>query len=475
MAADEISNVQWQTKLDGKMKTNSKSERIVKHRRWLWVLLGIAVLPFLFACALLIWLVARDAIAKVRLTKTLDELKATNKPIDNDSLQAYYSQRTSETGAKEWIQVLDYLSSPEYVKLSDKLPIVGSASDTPIIGQPWSGEVDANAFMEQHRPLYDLMVASLQGTEPVRFPVKFDSLETQTPYTEASRYAVRLMMLECLLAMRRNDAVATSKAIIAIHQANRILAGEPTIVSQLVRLSFKSFALRELRTALLNDMLEPEHLNLMLEICQKGRGIDDRWQYALDGETALALPALFDPSYLEKLCEGKLPKLPLRNNDILTYVNIMQAAKSIPTGDLDIFLQRSKIVQRNIERRFQGSTFAWLDTMLSSIVTQPIELLCVEHIRDSLQHRLATLAVAIRLYAHMHGKHPDGLEELVAIGIDCKLFSSVGGMPFGYSKSDDHAVVWGIDPRVENAVPGNPTPTAIDGEDNLWYWRIRTK
>lgn len=95
-------------------------------------------------------------------------------------------------------------------------------------------------------------------------------------------------------------------------------------------------------------------------------------------------------------------------------------------------------------------------------------------IESVMLHRLATLAVMVRIYEKKNGRLPSALEALSKVGIDVSKVTPFGDKPFGYKVEDQVATLWGFSLQEHIETPDMP-PISDESNENaeqnkIWVW-----
>jgi hypothetical protein len=200
--------------------------------------------------------------------------------------------------------------------------------------------------------------------------------------------------------------------------------------------------------------------------------IGSGWESAMFGERAMMLPIFRDP----KLAQGEVPNIPGRSRDALYYLDFMDRALQAPADDIDEFRLQLADYEAEVSQLAQSNWLIRFDSLVTQMMTGAFSTAGDAFVRKALQHRMAALAIGIRLYEDRHGRQPTNLDELAEIPLDVTQLVPPGGQAFGYRVIDGKAILWGFDLRTASAVPADP-PTADDDEIDdynreLWTWEL---
>ncbi len=442
-------------------------------------------LPLLLGIIAVLLLIGRERSARQKLNARVESILAQGLPVDNASMTIYHKSLTSADHTQAWLDVLEELTGESFNASYEGVPLFDAKIEQtswPIPGTPWAEESAVRRFLEQWEPLHqqiaDLSRQQLRaGVSPVRFPVQFDFVNTLLPNTQYSRSAARLLMLRGQLAVYDGDSGATRESIEALLGNSQVLAGEPIVISQLVSLAIDGMALELLKAALEHDTLTEPDLQDLLARVRKQTEIGPGWRYALQGERAMMLSVFLDPS----LAAGSLPvnqafMPPGRSHDALHFLDHMEGVLDLPTRDLDNFMAGLEYEEAELQRIASGGVLARLDSLLTSRLTPATAAVGKAFVRQATMHRLAALAIGVRLFERVHGRPPNTLVELQEFGLDPIQLSPPGKKPFGYVTDSQTSTIWGFDSALQKSTPDrlpkiDPSEANADRK-KMWIWTL---
>ncbi len=427
------------------------------------------LLPIVLIGATIALLAARDRSARRQLENTIAQLQAENLPTNSPSMQDFYERHTSKETTVEWLELLATLESQAFRDSIAGVPIFDPKVevDVPGPGEPWNEEEATRAFLvkwdDTHQKITDLCAEGL----PVRFPIIWDSINTKLENTQQMRGAARLLQLRTQTAIFDRDSAATANGIQSLLGCSHTLSGEPILVSQLVSLAIDNMAIRSLQQAIEHDVLSQADLQKLRSAIQPGQSISEGWRLGLIGERAMMLDIFENPSAIGPANMGA-PVLPFRSTDANNYMNLMQQAIDVKTEDFDEFLTGLSEHEEEIQKLTSGSIFGQLDSIMTGLLTPALSAAGQAYTRSACKHRLAEIAIGVRLFEKQNGRLPKELEELQTIDIKLSGLRPNGGKPFGYRVNQEQAVLWGFDlSSGDSEVPDEP-PVAEEGSPSYW-------
>lgn len=459
--------------------SDAATEKQPRSRMGCWLLGALLFfgLPLLLLAVLVLTIVFRERTARQELLAQLAERQRQGLPNDNASLDSYYMQLTSEAKTAVWLSALAELRDQGFesayadLKLEELYEL-----GFPAPGAVWNEEAAIREFLEvwkgTHRQLQLLGIDQREQALPVRWPLEFQSFNTLLEPIQEMRQAARLLQLKGRLAIYDRDSSGTRRSLVALLGTSEAVDGHPVLVASLVAIAIDGMAVALLKDALEHDVLDERDLAAILPMLQQRAAIGPAYRVAIEGEIGLAMPVFQDPSRLNE----EMPfALPARSRDALTYLDHMQRIASLPTHDL-IEFKRSLVVEEDkLQKLLSAGWVQQLDAIFTGLLAPAVGSVGNAFIRQSAQHRIASLAIGIRLYEKREGKLPAALSDLAAVGVDFNEYMPPAEQPFGYALEEQGAVLWGADFQSEEPIPSQP-PAMDPGEPQAWlaeFWSWR--
>lgn len=437
-------------------------------------ILIFVVLPFsLLALGLLLWY-GRESSGRSRLKARIDSLSKQGDPVDNSSVESYYKNRTSPENTDAWLAVLNTISSADFKASTKGVPYIGIDVELPVLtSDGWEEEEVSLAFLERWKSLHAEVLRLSIDAKPVRFPIVFDSFATLLPQTQNSRDVARVLQLQGRVGLRARDSAVVRDAIDGLLGLSRVNAGEPFLVSQLVSMAIDGVAIGLLKDAIQHDALSESDLLVLLPKVLASTTIGKEWQTTIAGERGTALPVFIDPNKAKAM---GVMSLPGRSRDAIFFIELMQEVSEIPTEDFVEFQSKLAEIESKLKKANQ-SWFSKYDNFLTLQITPACNAAGEAFIRRALQHRIAALAIGIRLYEDRKGKLPASLNDLSELPMDLKALAPTKDRSFGYRRDGNNAKLWGGTFQDAVHIPTEP-PAIVAGEpDNsgkeFWLWEFR--
>jgi len=454
---------------------NSQNERAAKRSRlFLWISIFVVVPFSLLAVVILLW-IGREVSGSSRLKARIATLKKQGYPTDDASLEAQYKAGTDPTNTDAWLELIDTLKSSDFVASSKGIPYLSLDAEVPVEPiEEWVEEKASLVFLEKWKTLYaDVLLLSIDA-KPVRFPIVFDSYRTLLPQTEKMRQFARLLQLRGRVALRSRDSASEREVIDGLLGLSRVNSAEPNLVSQLVSHAIDGVALELLKESLQRDAINESDLRTLLPKVMAWINIGTEWSSSIAGELALSLPVFTDSKKAKAM---GVVSIPGRARDAFFYIETSQRVLEIPTDRLDKIQAEMNSLQ--IEQEMKGGWIKTFDTLLTNQLMPDYAAAVNAMIRRALQHRMAAVAIGIRLYEDGHSKLPDSLGDLSEVNVDTIQLGPTEERSFGYQRNGTSAKLWGGSSQDLFSIPSEPhSPTAkpsapaLQADNDLWLWNL---
>ena len=456
-----------------------QNEKASKRSCLVLSILIFVVLPLSVVILGLVLWYGRESSAKSRLKTRIASITKRGYPVDDASVDTYYKDRTDSANTEAWLAVLSTMTSQDFSASTKGVALLGAGMGTeiPILPEDeWEEEEDSLAFLEKWKSLHAEVLRLSIDAKPVRFPIVFDSFRTLLQQTQEMRQAARLLLLRGRVGLRARDSVVVRDAIDGMLGVSRVNAGEPILVSQLVSIAIDSMAIALLKDSLKVDALSEEDLQSLLPKVLATVNLGKEWENAIVGERAIALPVFADPS---KARSFGVTSVPGRSRDALFYLDLIQGILELPANDLKEFKVKLQAVEAKMTEQANASWITKFDSILTLQTAPAFAAAADAFIRRALQHRMAALAIGLRLYEDRHGKFPNSLNDLSELPMVVNRLELTKDLSFGYRVNGSNAKLWGGSYQDAFSIPAEP-PVMVVGEPDttlkeLWLWEFQVK
>jgi hypothetical protein len=435
------------------------------------------VLPFsLILLGLLLWW-GRESSGNRRLAARKATITKQGLPIDDASMDRFYKDRTDPTNTAAWQGILATMASEDFKSSLDGVAILLVASEEPILpGHEWKEEAASVAFLEKWKTLHADAVQLSIDAKPVRFPTVFDSFNTPLTEIQNLREVARLLELKGRVGLRSSDSAVVRENVDALMGLSRVPTGYPFLVSQLVSIAMDGIGVGLLKDAIEYDVLNEADLQVLLPKVLAAANVGNDWRETVAGERGMALPVFTDS---RKASSVGLPSIPGRSHDALLYLDLTDGVMDAPVENLVEFKAKLQSVEARVQEIANANLLSKFDSIMT-LQTLPAMGACGEaFIRRALQHRIAAIAMGLRLYEDRRTSLPNSLDALAEIPLDIIRLSPTDKTPFGYRTVDGNAKLWGGSHKNTLLIANEPHAVQSEGEDNLaksnrelWLWEL---
>ena len=377
-----------------------------------------------------------------------EQLAAAGIPYDNATLQEAYDSRTHPEGTSDWLRCIESTDWCRNAEAYKKLPYLGYEGEDPknLVpgGTPddWPGESLVGSFLEEMKPVINLVEQASSHPNPVRFPIKFRSVDTLLPHIQSARSILRLLSLDCDYAYFNQDNQRAMRDLSLMKATGDAFDGRSCLVSELVNLALRGIRSHAIRRTLTHSQWSAADLsNLRDSMAMQGE-ISARWQELMIHERAFGLAYANEPA--EKLAQmtdaglrfaGLRLKLSTGPSEVKTLLEAYQRMIELPTGsDVSQWRKRSAA----LEEWFQTLPANSLAGMLAPATAHVLEA----EIRSEEIRRWTLTAIAIQQFKLENGQWPEELTALELVGLNYEDYSDTTNTVFGYEIEGDKVFLW---------------------------------
>ena len=171
-----------------------------------------------------------------QLQNKLAALRDAGMPTNGEELNEFYKVPNGTTDSTvAWMTAITLASDGEFQDACKVQPIVG-LTDTPVVGEDWTGLANARDFLAAHQKQMDAIRVAAEQGGAVRFPVDFRAgINALLTDTQETRTLARLLTLDAHVSQRDEKPEQVLQDIIHTFALSDALQGEPCLISQLVR------------------------------------------------------------------------------------------------------------------------------------------------------------------------------------------------------------------------------------------------
>lgn len=456
---------------------HTQNEKASKRSCLFLSILVFLVLPFSFiVLGLMLW-VGRESAGNRLLAARKATITKQGLPIDDASMDQFFKDRTDPTNAAAWQGILATMKTEDFKTSLKGVAILTDVVEERIVpDHEWKEEAASLAFLEKWKTLRTEVVQLSIDAKPVRFPTIFDSFSTLLNEVQELRQVAKLLELQGRVGLRARNSTIVRENVDALLGLSQVPTGYPDLVSQLVAIAIDGIAIGLLKDALEYDVLDEADLQKLLPKILSAVKLNGDWKATVAGERGLTLPIFTDP---EKAKAIGITSVPSRARDALLYLDLTDEVLEIPVENL----AELKAKLHDFELKFDETAKAGLLAQFDSIITKQTfpswRAAGDAFIRRAVLHRIAAIAIGIRLYEDRHASLPDSLEALSEIPLDIKLLTPTNNTSFGYRKDGGNAKLWGGIYNDPLTIAVEPHAAQTESEDDsakysrkLFLWEL---
>ena len=311
-----------------------------------------------------------------------------------------------------------------------------------------------------------------------RFGFQRSSTPFKTLLTEVQELwqVAPLLELDGRVGLRARNSTVVRENVDALLGLSQVPTGYPIVVSQLVAIAMDHMAIGLLKDAIEYDVLNEADLQLLLPKVLSAVNMSDDWKATISGERGSALPIFTDPTKARAL---GVPFIPGRSRDALRYLDISDEVMETPVENLAEFKAKLNDLELKVEKTAKANLLAQFDSIMTMQTLPSWRAAGDAFIRRALQHRIAAIAMGLRLYEDRHASLPNSLEALSEIPLDVKRLAPTNNTSFGYRKHGGNVQLWGGSYNDPLTIAVDPHAAQTENEENFakysrafWLWEL---
>ncbi|MSR57325.1 MAG: hypothetical protein EXS05_06605 [Planctomycetaceae bacterium] len=334
------------------------------------------------------------------LDSELTALRAKGLPTTAKELTDFYAVPNGIADTTNlWVSAINSVQAANLRTRASALPIVGTGpTPIPAPGQGWAELEAVRTLLGELGGEFQAIRLAAEAGGQVRFPVDMSAgIATLYPYTEASRVVARLLTLDAHVCAHDGSSSQALHDIRAIFALSDALRGEPTMISQLVRIAIYAVGCDLLERLLPYCEWSDAELESLQTAIRSAR-FKDEMRNALSGERAIFLIALDD-----------MPLGPFRQSNAREALQFYETAIEGLSGSWP----EARSQQRELDARINSLTgLSRLRFTFVSMLLPPLELATVADTRADARQKCANAAIAVERYRQKHNRLPQSLAEI---------------------------------------------------------------
>lgn len=404
-------------------------------------------LVFLIGSAVYFALRSQERVGAALVNTELEKLKKQGLPVDDFSLESWYRSRTSNSDSNQWVTLLDEFDTPEFRNRSKGIPLfdgtVVDPEETKAGTLPYESRY--REFLEATSEMRDSIHTLAQSANPIQFPLKFQSWNTELKYLIQVRNVARYLTVEFELALFDKDFNSVRKSIESQLAFTNVISEQPSMVSGLVLIACRGIALGNLKKALEADILDRDALKSILDKLRSLPSTQEMWNTIIESERAFGLSEFDAPDKLQDTNLTALKVFGVSSFDKLQYLQLMEQANRFDFSSLDQVLESAEGLEQSLKLNLQNTGLWGLRHLVLTSQLMPAMSASVSAlVRDKMMIEKCDLAIRLRIYDKNHGHFPPSLDELEAEWPSKAGRIFLGGKPLGYRVEPTGAKLWGV-------------------------------
>jgi hypothetical protein len=345
--------------------------------------------------------------------------QGTGSPVDDQSMQTWFEQKTNKEKTQAWSEILALSASrairERVTNLADETAdeVVPDSNDPKALDDYFRG---VGKTIEELQPLLDRIHSESHVEQPVWIPIRFDGMNTLLECLSNSVHVRRLLVMEWEYAMHAQDRDRALASLQAMHRCLKVFdwplgtiatsfhAGRRVDIYNQIERSLRVLRWNEQQLVALQSLLTPMDLETtwrnMLEanqaLLKREFSADD---YRASAEERLALRFISLPSW-----------------QLARWEDNIKARDAVGAEYEQLSVIGEKLEREMLPARF-GVSWKQFADMLAS---------------HESYRRFVLAATEVQLFQSKNGRLPKDLSELSEVKSQHSVYRSVNGKPFEF-------------------------------------------
>lgn len=431
--------------------------------------------------AFVLWYQYTDR-GKGTVDRKLADLRRQGLPVDNETLTEWVRARSDSSNSERWIEIGNEVTSESFLQSAAGLgPFDRSVEGTRWTPQSWPGAAASRSLLKRTESLRNDIHSLCAERVPVWFDIPFASI--QTPYNRliAMQSVAQLIAVEFDAAIADDDSPQMLASIRTLLRLAVVCRAYPGMQPALLCTGIRRLGFAQLRVATENNRLRIRELDaISAELPEEALAMH-ALQETFQGERAYCLPMFFDLNRYQdvqpRAWNGKVLAARAGYTDILNYLDIMERWNSIDTRSLDQARIDAEEIEDHLDRSIQSAGWLGLrEWIVTGLAAPGLQAVVRSALDESIEHRLALHAIAVRRYRALNGAFPEDLAALEGVGFNHRAWMPPGGLPMGYAIRDEQAWIWATIPEdgaATSSIPPDTNPDSSFASRRLrMLWRL---
>ncbi|MGQ9649344.1 MAG: hypothetical protein ACUVXJ_04475 [Phycisphaerae bacterium] len=414
-----------------------------KHRPW-WLRLILSLSPLWIILAIILSI---EVSGQRAYNRAIQEARDIGGPVTIEEIEA--ARRVwpdEENGALVLLRVRDRLDAIDKEAAATTLPILGTLKDE--LGYRWSDDTThaVETFLQQHAAVL-AEIDRLRQYDGGRIPFKMkpNPLDTMMPDRMFLRHLAKLVFLRMESRVILGDTSRVVDDIDLLFRHTRLLEGEGTLISGLIRLANGALAGDGVQQALSLCSLNDQQLRQLDGILAAFEQTDCL-EIGYRGDRALFLMVTEDVNLCRAGGTGNNPILPMLPMGLPGLHGLFQMDRAAGLRMYNRIVKASTrqdrlkaMMENEAEKaslpRLYLATKMMVPSLQRSVILDQNRMASV---------RAARTGLAIERFRLDHDRFPERLEELVPRYMPALLVDPFDDKPLRYRVTDDAVIIYSI-------------------------------
>ncbi|HPD29611.1 MAG TPA: hypothetical protein PLL20_06430 [Phycisphaerae bacterium] len=421
------------------------TEGIQQKKRWPWwlrLILYLSPLWIILAIILSVEISGRRA-----YNRAIQEARDIGGPVTIEEIEAARKVwPDDENGALVLLRVRDRLDAIGKEAAATTLPVLGTLKDE--LGYRWSDDTiqAVEAFLQQHAAVF-AEIDRLRQYDGGRIPfeMKPNPLDTCLPDRAFLRHSAKLVFLRLESRIILGDTSRAVDDIDLLFRHARLLDGEGTLISSLVRLAIGALAENGVQRVLSLCSLSDQQLQQLDEMLAAFERTDCL-EIGYRGERAFFLMLTEEANLRRAVATGNNPKFATLPMELPVLHGVFQMDRAAGLRMLNRIVKSNTLQDRlkaMMENEAEKASVPRL-YLATRIMIPSLERSVVLDQNRIAQVRAARTGLAIERFRSDHGRFPQRLEELVPQYLPALLIDPFDDKPLRYRVTDDAVIIYSI-------------------------------
>jgi hypothetical protein len=395
------------------------------------LILGCCLTPVVLISVMLvgagIWWTLWNWQLKQKLSDEIQQVRAKGEPLTTLELNDYYQPAKGRPDmTKEILAAFDICLNPDLKPLWERLPIVGDPAvfglpdEVPPSTQSWGQLAEVEAYLGKQEMALATFHEVARRKSTARYPSDYtQGFNVNLDHVQGLRQASRTLSLEFHVHLHRGRPSQAVDSILAQFAMAQTVDGEPSLVSQLVRVAMGSEAVKLIQRGVKEVAWSDEDL-IRLQTGIRDFQIASSLKDALIGERALGYTACCNPLLMtdEKSnpspdeVRAMLSRPPQRVADAGKILEIHRGLIESSEHPLSQSISAGNKMEAELDALLK-SPVNRLTYIMTALLVPAIGYAAPTFADTAARRDSADAAIAAELYRRKIGKWPERLEDLV--------------------------------------------------------------